>query len=252
MKNILKYFSFFIILNFIGCDDGYNDTNAQVNDLGSGLPLSYFKAVLERPENGRTCFTGKSISETKSEVAFQWSDNIKTDFSEERYYYILEIKDLNTNFAKMLTPISKNSTVVVLEKGIAYSWKIITQSLKDDSIVIESEIWKFYLAGSGIVNYVPFPAELKTPVSGSTVSRDVNSMVNFTWVGSDPDVGDTLSYTLFVDTVDGEQTPPIDQSNLSTNTLKVKLSPDTIYHWRIETSDGKDSSYSLVSSFRTK
>ena len=45
MKNILKYFSFFIILNFISCDDGYNNT--QVNVIGSGIPLSSFKAVLE-------------------------------------------------------------------------------------------------------------------------------------------------------------------------------------------------------------
>ena len=77
-------------------------------------------------------------------------------------------------------------------------------------------------------------------------------MVNFSWEGSDPDVGDTLIYTLFVDAVDGEQTPPVDQSNLLSNTLKVKLASDTIYYWRIETSDGKDSSYSLVSAFRTK
>ena len=80
MKNILKYFSFFIILNFISCDDGYNNT--QVNVIGSGIPLSSFKAVLGAPENNRTCFTGKSISETKSEVTFKWSDQIKTDFSD--------------------------------------------------------------------------------------------------------------------------------------------------------------------------
>ena len=77
-------------------------------------------------------------------------------------------------------------------------------------------------------------------------------MVNFSCEVGDPDVGDTLIYTLFVDAVDGEQTPPLDQSNLLSNTLKVKLASDTIYYWRIETSDGKDSSYSLVSAFRTK
>jgi hypothetical protein len=250
MKNILKYFSFFIILNFISCDDGYNNT--QVNVIGSGIPLSSFKAVLGAPENNRTCFTGKSISETKSEVTFKWSDQIKTDFSEDRYYYILEITDLNINVTKMITPISRNSTVVVLDKGTPYSWRIITQSNTDESVVVASELWKFYLAGNGIVNYVPFPAQLKTPVSGSTVSRDDNDMVTFSWEGSDPDVGDTLSYTLFVDALDGEQIPPNDQSNLSSNTLKVKLNSDTIYYWRIETSDGKDSSYSLISAFRTK
>ena len=252
MKNILKYFSFFVILSLISCSDGYNDSNSQTNIIGSGIPLSNFRAVLGTPENNRTCFSGKSISETKSEVTFKWSDKIKTDFSEDRYYYILEITDLNSNVTKNITPISRNSTVVVLDKGAPYSWRIITQSSTDQSVVVASELWKFYLAGNGIVNYVPFPAQLKTPVSGSTVSRDPNGMVNFSWEGSDPDVGDTLIYTLFVDAVDGEQTPSIDQSNLSSNTIKVKLASDTIYYWRIETSDGKDSSYSLVSAFRTK
>ena len=252
MKNILKYFSFFIILNFISCEEDGGNTNTQVNEIGSGIPLSNFKAILESPENNRTCFSGKSISETKSEVTFEWKDKIKTDFSEERYYYLLEITDLNKNITKTITPISKNSTIVVLDKGAPYSWRVITQSNTDQSVVVASELWKFYLAGNGIVNYVPFPAQLKTPVSGSTVSRDANGMVTFLWEGSDPDAGDTLSYTLFVDSVDGEQTPPIDQSNLLSNTLKVKLSSDTIYYWRIETSDGKDSSYSLVSAFRTK
>ncbi len=250
MKKTLKYFSFLIFLIFFNCDDGY-DSN-QFNTIGSGIPLSSFKAKLKIPQNNRTCFTGKSISETTSEVSFEWTDQIETDFAEERYYYILEITDLNTNTTKSITPILRNSTVVVLTKGVPYSWKIITKSLSDQSIVVSSEIFRFYLAGNGIVNYVPFPAELKTPVSGSTVSIDTEDMVTFKWEGSDPDAGDTLVYTLFVDAVDGEQLPPQTQTNLSSNTFKVKLDSDTIYYWRVETSDGKDSSYSLISAFKTK
>ena len=69
-----------------------------------------------------------------------------------------------------------------------------------------SDLWKFYLAGDGVVNYAPFPADLKAPASGSTVTLS-EGKATFTWDGSDPDSGDTLSYTVYVDTVDGKQTP---------------------------------------------
>ena len=41
------------------------------------------------------------------------------------------------------------------------------------------------LSWNGITNYAPFPADLKTPTSGSTVER-TDGKVTFTW-RSDPD-----------------------------------------------------------------
>ena len=35
---------------------------------------------------------------------------------------------------------------------------------------VESDTWKFYLAGPAQVNFAPFPAELTSPISGSTVT----------------------------------------------------------------------------------
>ena len=99
-------------------------------------------------------------------------------------------------------------------------------------------------AFNGAINIVT--KELKS------VSTDDNGKVTFIWDGSDPDTGDILRYTLYVDSIDGEQTPPLDQTNLSVKSLKLNLDPDSIYYWRIETSDGSDSSYSLVYSFRTE
>ena len=78
MRNILKYFGFFIFLTSISCserDYNYNDNNT----IGSGIPDSYFKAVLKEPANNRTCMQGKDISETQSEVTFLWTDTIDTD-----------------------------------------------------------------------------------------------------------------------------------------------------------------------------
>ena len=61
-----------------------------------------------------------------------------------------------------------------------------------------------YLEGPGIVNYAPFPAEIKEP-NESLVVLGIEGVVKFIWEGSDPDADDTLTYTLFLDKVDGKQ-----------------------------------------------
>ena len=71
-----------------------------------------------------------------------------------------------------------------------------------------------------MVNYAPFPADLTAPASGSTITLS-EGKATFTWDGSDPDSGDTLSYTVYVDTVDGKQTPTSALSNLSSETVDV-------------------------------
>jgi hypothetical protein len=107
------------------------------------------------------------------------------------------------------------------------------------------------LAGTGVSNYAPFPADLKTPTSGSTVAR-TDGKVTFTWDGSDPDSGDTLTYTLYVDTTDGKQTPPTAQTGVSVLTLDVALDAASTYYWRVKSSDGTNSSYSTIYSFKTE
>ena len=75
------------------------------------------------------------------------------------------------------------STKVTLDKGVPYSWVVTSKSTKS-SVTTPSDTWKFYLEGTGVVNYAPFPADLKAPSSGSTVKR-TDGMVTFTWEGSD-------------------------------------------------------------------
>ena len=126
-----------------------------------------------------------------------------------------------------------------------------TTSSTSSTTTTASDTWKFYLAGDGVVNYAPFPAELKTPASGSTVTLS-DGKATFTWEGTDPDSGDTLSYTVYVDKVDGKQTPTSALSNLSAQTADVELDAGTTYYWRVKTSDGTNASYSIVYSFKTQ
>ena len=241
-NNLLKYFSFLFTLTLISCggssdDGGGPDPPPVINPPG--------KSTLTAPANNKTCETGTSISDTQSEVTFTWGTSANTNT------YDLKITNLNTSTVTNKTALTSTTAKVTLDKGVPYSWNITSKSTASTTTTA-SDTWKFYLAGTGVVNYAPFPADLKTPASGSTVTRDGDGKVAFTWDGSDPDTGDTLKYTLYVDTTDGKQTPPAAQTDLTAKTASVALDAATTYYWRVKTSDGVNSSYSIVYSFKTE
>jgi hypothetical protein len=245
MRNhILKYFSFLFTLTLISCGGGGDDGGGSGGGGGNVINPPG-KSTLTAPANNKTCETGTSVSDTKSEVTFTWGASADTNT------YDLKITDLNTSTITNKAGLSTTTTKVTLDKGVPYSWNITSKSTASTTTTA-SDTWKFYLAGTGVVNYAPFPADLKTPASGSTVTRDGDGKVAFTWDGSDPDTGDTLKYTLYVDTTDGKQTPPAAQTDLTAKTASVALEAATTYYWRVKTSDGTNSSYSIVYSFKTQ
>ena len=245
MNNILKYFSFLFTLTLIiGCGGGGGDEGGGDTGGGDVTVNPPAKSTLSAPANNKTCETGTSVSSTQSDVDFTWGVSADTDS------YDLKITDLNSNVATNKTGLTTTSTKVTLDKGVPYSWVVTSKSTKS-SVTTPSDTWKFYLAGTGVANYAPFPADLKAPTSGSTVKR-TDGKVTFTWEGSDPDSGDTLTYTLYVDTTDGKQTPASAQTDLSVLTLDVALDAATTYYWRVKSSDGTNSSYSTVYTFKTE
>ena len=246
MRSTVKFFSFLFTLTLISCGGGGGDDGGGGGG-GGGPPVINppGKSTLTAPANNKTCETGASISDTQSEVTFTWTASADTNT------YDLKITNLNTSTAINKTGLTTTTTKATLDKGVPYSWFITSKSTASTTTT-SSDTWKFYLAGKGIVNYAPFPADLKTPTSGSTVTRDGDGKVTFTWEGSDPDSGDTLTYTLYVDKTDGKQTPPSAQTDLTAKTAAVALDGATTYYWRVKTSDGTNSSYSIVYSFKTQ
>lgn len=242
-NNLLKYFSFLLAYTFISCGGGADDAGGGSGGGGGNVSTPPGKSTLLAPANNRACETGVSVSETQSEVAFSWSASAKTSF------YDLTITNLNTSTITNKTGITSTSTKSNLDKGIPYSWYITSKNNTSNSNT-KSDTWKFYLEGPGIVNYAPFPAEIKEP-NESLVTRGNDGSVTFKWEGSDPDVDDTLTYTLYLDKVDGKQTPPSGQTNLSIQTYSVVLEGGATYYCRIKTSDGTNSSFSTIYSFKT-
>ena len=244
---ILRFFSFLFVSILLSCGGGGGDDPGGGGGGGGGggpTPTPPGKATLVAPANNKTCETGTSVSSTQSTVTFSWNASANTNT------YDVRITNLNTSVATNKNGVSTTSTTATLNKGVPYSWRVTSKNTTTTTTT-PSDLWKFYLAGDGVVNYAPFPAELKAPASGSTISL-TDGKATFSWEGTDPDSNDTLTYTLYVDTVDGKQTPSTSLSNLSDESIDVELEAATTYYWRVKTSDGTNASYSIVYSFKTQ
>ena len=197
------------------------------------------KSGLSAPENNEVCYEGEAVDESNSEVTFSWDSSSDTDS------YDLQITNQETNQSQTESGITSTSKDVTLTTDVSYSWKIVSKA-NDTNDTTSSDTWQFYLAGDGQENYAPFPATILSPTSGAAVD-DNNGNITLSWEGNDPDEGDSISYTIYFDEVDGLQ-DPIEEDVLESS-LEVSVESGTTYYWRVKTSDGKSSSFTLVYSF---
>lgn len=198
------------------------------------------KSVLIAPANAKTCEDGTNLTPTQSTVTFSWNSATNTDT------YDLKIINLNTQESSTQAGLNTTSKAVTLTRGIPYSWTVTSKN--KGTTTTTSDTWKFYLAGNGVANYAPFPASAVNPLPGASVTA-TNQKVTLTWDTSDVE-GSTLTYSLFFDTVDGKQTLLDANKNLTAKSKEVSVSSNTVYYWRVQTSDGTNSSTSQVYSFK--
>ena len=238
----------FLTLFIASCGGGGGDLSGNEGGGGGGGPTPQppGKASLTTPSNNKVCETGTSISDTQSNVDFSWSASANTST------YDLKVINLESNTVINKNGLTTTNTTVALNKGAPYSWQITSKNTQTTQTA-SSNTWKFYLAGeTGVTSYAPFPADLKSPSSGATVERDTDGKVKLTWEGSDPDTSSGLKYTIYLDKTDGKQDPSDDHKDLNASELSVAVDADSIYYWRVKTTDGTNVSYSIVYSFRTE
>jgi len=217
------------------------------SDSGGGTPTptptpiaAPGKASLTLPENNKPCETGE-VSGATASVIFTWSQGTDTET------FDLSITNSDTNQVTNRTNLTATTATVPLTRGHRYQWKVTSKNKGTQTT--SSDTYKFYLAGDGEENAAPFSAEAIVPQPGSSVTASENNTVTLEWEAADPD-GDTLTYTLHIDTVDGRQEATEENTGLTTNTKEVSVEAGVIYYWSVTTSDGSISVTSDVFSFR--
>jgi hypothetical protein len=203
-------------------------------------------ANLLKPSNNSVCEEGKVLSKSQSEISFSWDPSQNTDTYEVKVTNL----NVNTSFTRTVTH-PTTSLTEIFERGIPYSWQVKSKSTKTTKTA-ESAEWKFYLSREGSVNYAPFPATIVSPKSGEIITL-TDGKYTLSWIGNDPDQGSTLSYQVFIDTsMTKVATLDIKPINSAVANTSVQLSSNTVYYWRVKTSDGQNSSYTILYSFKTK
>ena len=239
----LYILSFVLIVSCSAEDDDSGSTTPPVTQQPTTTPTPQVptpgKSSLSAPENNEVCYEGEEVDAINSEVTFSWDASTDTDS------YDLVITNQETNQSQIESGITSTSKVVTLATDISYSWKIVSKA-NDTNDTTESDTWQFYLAGDGQENYAPFPATILSPLSGAAVDSN-NGSITLSWEGNDPDEVDNLTYAVYFDEIDGLQVPIEEES--SETFLEVSVESGNTYYWRVKTTDGKSSSFTLVYSF---
>ena len=218
-----------------------SNTNLTANF--TAIPDPPTASALSFPEDDKVCQEGTTVSDTESSVNFQW------EASENTTSYDLTINDIEAETSVTYSDITETNKDATLVTARSYSWQIISKS-DETSTTATSELWQFYLAGEGEENYAPYPANIIAPASGSTVTP-TNGLVTLQWSGEDPDE-DTLTYTVYIDTVDGLQDANGTITGLTETETTYEVTSGSVYYWRVKSSDGQSSSFTQVFSFRVE
>lgn len=193
---------------------------------GDDTPPTPEAANLVFPLENSECTTGVSISESQSQVTFEWQASANTDS------YTLSAVNLNTNSPQTISTAATSASLSIA-KGAPYSWTITSRN-EDSSEVATSETWLFYNAGSQ-TTYAPFPAQLVSPTSGSTVQKSIDNQIVLMWLGADVE-NDIDNFEILFST---SNPPTTSVGNIDSATMEftVDVVSDTIYYWKVITTD---------------
>lgn len=193
------------------------------NDDPPPVPVG---ANLVFPLESSECTTGVSINETQSQVTFEWQASANTDS------YTLSAVNLETNMPQTISTAATSASLPI-GKGTPYSWSVTSRNSNSDQIAT-SETWLFYNSGFQ-TTYAPFPVQLVSPVSGSTVQKNIANEVVLSWSGADVD-NDIDGFEVFF----SDQNPPTPSVGNTTSTtmeFAVSVESNTIYYWKVITTD---------------
>jgi len=184
------------------------------DDAGIATPEPPGMASLVLPADNTQCEVGDVVA-NMAEVFFEWNEAGNAES------YDLVITNLATQEIKQRPNLNTTEIMVRLERGNAYSWMVIAKNAGEETTASDS--YRFYVAGEPGSNNVPFPATLMSPESGATIPS-VDGKITLEWDAAATDTdGDALTYTLFADTVDGNEEPPEEWMGLTETSLEIEV-----------------------------
>ncbi|WP_419213571.1 hypothetical protein ACNR9Q_05275 [Maribacter sp. X9] len=194
-------------------------------------PIPPEAVLLLFPEQNSECTTGVSLGRETSQVEFQWSPADHT----ESY----ELRVTNTQTGTVQTIVSSSTSAKLpLAKGEQFSWLVRSKNNQVERSV-SSEVWSFYNAGSR-TTFAPFPPSIISPGSSESVFKDINNEITLSWSASDLD-NDIRDYEVYFSV----ETPPTDliqTLSSSSSSMKVTVTPDTVYYWKVVVIDAEGNS----------
>lgn len=219
MKNSI-YLSI-ICLVFAACGSGGGDDPVTPPAANTAPTVP----VLSIPADNKLCLDNN--------VSFQW--NASTDEQKDAIVYQIQIAKDNA-FAQLVNTLDNSSlstSGLPLEKNTAYYWRVKATDAKGLSSAYSST-FKFYTAGTAVVNHLPFAPEIISPAINAALSA---STATLTWNASDVDLSDVLTYDVYF----GTANPPTAKvsENASSKSFQVALQPTTQYYWKIVVKDNK-------------
>ncbi len=224
-----RYLAIWSIVLLIGCSSDVDLLNEVLSPIAVSLVF---------PEDNSLCTTGIVLSDTESEVTFEWTQSENADS------YRVVLINLETNETDTFTA-ETNSLDIRLLRSTPYSW-YVTSVLESSDNTSDSAIASFYNAGPGLSSYAPFPATDPSPQQNAQLPSNTTT-ITLEWQSSDLD-GDIATYDVFF----GTTSPPGPfAQELTSNSLEnIDVTSGTQYFWRVLTRDAQgNQSNSQIFSF---
>lgn len=188
-------------------------------------------ATLVFPEQNSECTTGNDLGNGTSEITFEWQP------SDNTLEYILRVVNAETNTVVSSQTTANTSSTLAVAVGTPFSWSIT--SLNSTEETAESESWLFYNAGTQ-TNYAPFPAQIISPISGSTVLPNGDGEILLQWSGADVE-NDIIRYDVYFSSTTVDDLSVVQDNNSTSYTATGVTSPG-VYYWKILTFDAQGNS----------
>lgn len=165
-------------------------------------------------------------------VVFQW--NAASDPDGDIVNYKIQIATDNQFIQNLQTETSSSTSIsVTLNKGVAYYWRVQAKDSKGLTSSYSST-FSFYTEGDGESNHLPFSPAIVRPELNSI---EQGATVTLEWTASDVDTNDTLSFDVFLDTVN-PPTAKVAENHLET-ILHQTLESSKNYYWKVLVKDDK-------------